>query len=104
MDTYRWCMRCCTVLQDPSILYWDTPLGIGPFRVLAASYGHPRDATQAFDVRPQLQARVVSYGSGYCFRICGFICVCEYFFVELCLNIVDCLMQVLGCSFMRRLT
>ncbi|CAM9785422.1 unnamed protein product [Laminaria digitata] len=51
-------MRCCTVLQDPSTLYWDSPLGIGTFRVLAASYGHPRDATLALDVRPQLQARV----------------------------------------------
>ncbi|CAM9967797.1 unnamed protein product [Ectocarpus sp. 4 AP-2014] len=51
-------MRCCTVLQDPATLYWDTPLGLGPFRVVAASYGHPRDPKLAIDVRRQLQARV----------------------------------------------
>lgn len=53
-------MRCCTVLQDSATLYWDTPLGLGPFRVVAASYGHPRDPKLAIDVRPQLQTRVVS--------------------------------------------
>ncbi|CBJ33660.1 hypothetical protein Esi_0545_0009 [Ectocarpus siliculosus] len=51
-------MRCCTVLQDPATLYWDTPLGLGPFRVVAASYGHPRDPKLAIDVRRQLQTRV----------------------------------------------
>lgn len=61
VDTYRWCMRCCTVLQDPATLYWDTPLGLGPFRVVAASYGHPRDPKLAIDVRRQLQTRVVSF-------------------------------------------
>ncbi|CAM9410853.1 unnamed protein product [Ectocarpus sp. 13 AM-2016] len=51
-------MRCCTVLQDPATLYWDTPLGLGPFRVVAASYGHPRDPKLAIDIRRQLQTRV----------------------------------------------
>ncbi|CAN0150103.1 unnamed protein product, partial [Pylaiella littoralis] len=51
-------VRCCTVLQDPATLYWDTPLGLGPFRVVAASYGHPQDPKLAIDVRPQLQTRV----------------------------------------------
>ena len=60
IDTYRWCMRCCTVLQDSATLYWDNPLGLGPFRVVAASYGHPRDPKLAISVRAQLQTRVVS--------------------------------------------
>ena len=54
-------MRCCTVLQDSETLYWDTPLGLGPFRVVAASYGHPRDPKLAISVRAQLQTRVVSF-------------------------------------------
>lgn len=52
-------MRCCTVLQDPSTLYWGDPIGSEPLQVIAASYGHPKDPKLAFDVRPQLQARVV---------------------------------------------
>lgn len=55
-------MRCCTVLQDPSTLYWGEPIGSEPFQVVAASYGHPRDPKLAFDVRPQLQGRVVRGG------------------------------------------
>lgn len=55
-------MRCCTVLQDPGILYWDEPLGVGDLRVVAASYGHKRDPRLALNVRQQLQARVVRCG------------------------------------------
>ncbi|CAN0301177.1 unnamed protein product [Scytosiphon promiscuus] len=51
-------MRCCTVLQESATLYWDTPLGLGPLRIVAASYGHPRDPKLAVDVRSQLQSRV----------------------------------------------
>lgn len=61
IDTYRWCMRCCTVLQDPRTLYWDEPLGMGDLRVVAASYGHKKDPRLAFDVRRLLQARVVRH-------------------------------------------
>ena len=70
IDTYRWCMRCCTVLQDSATLYWDTPLGLGPFRVVAASYGHPQDPKLAVSVRTQLQTRVVSRLLDYVCNVC----------------------------------
>ncbi|CAM9373295.1 unnamed protein product, partial [Choristocarpus tenellus] len=55
-------LRCCTVLQHPCTLFHSEPIGEGNLRILAASYGHPKDARLAVDIRAKIQKRVDDHG------------------------------------------
>ncbi|GMH63890.1 hypothetical protein TL16_g03829 [Triparma laevis f. inornata] len=69
-ETYRYCQNCSSVMREASSIDMKKiPKPAGRLLVIAASYGHPDDASKAIDVRGTLQKKIEGYGAKDCLNI-----------------------------------
>ena len=69
-ETYRYCQNCSSVMREASAIDMKKiPKPAGRLLVIAASYGHPDDASKAIDVRETLQRKIEGHGAKDCLNI-----------------------------------